>query len=89
MSKFDPNNHTHIMLRDMHKRQDITLTYLERISEDVHDLKVRVTAVETAVVGVQRRIDRVESRLDRLETRAGLVDDVFRENQDPFKGPDA
>jgi len=46
-----------------------------------------MTAVEQSVVGLQRRMDRFDERVERLESRAGLVDDVFRENNEPFKGP--
>lgn len=47
---------------------------VDRLSEDVHDLKVRMTAVEENLAGVQRRIDRVEARLDRIERRLDLAD---------------
>lgn len=47
---------------------------LDRVIEDVRDLKARATALEEAVVGANRRIDRVESRLDRIEKRLELVE---------------
>ncbi len=54
---------------------------LDRVIEDVQDLKIRMTnveerlaAVEMSIAGVQRRIDRVETRLDRIEKRLDLVD---------------
>ena len=54
---------------------------LDRVIEDVQDLKVRMTnveerlaAVEMSIAGIQRRIDRVELRLDRIEKRLDLVD---------------
>jgi predicted nucleic acid-binding Zn-ribbon protein len=60
---------------------NLVLTYLRRIdakvdrlTDDVRDLKIRMTAVEEAVVGVQRRMDRFEARLDRVERRLDLVD---------------
>ena len=49
-------------------------TTVSRIAEDVHDLKVRMTSLEEAVVGVQRRIDRIDGRLERVERRLGLLD---------------
>lgn len=65
----------------MTEPDNILLTYLRRIDEkvdriieDVRDLKVRVTALEEAVVGTHRRIDRVEARLDRIERRLDLAD---------------
>ena len=47
---------------------------LDRMAEDMRDLKVRVTNVEEGLVGVNRRLDRIESRLDRIEHRMELVD---------------
>jgi DNA repair ATPase RecN len=47
---------------------------LDRLIEDVHDVKLRLTAVEEALAGVNRRIDCTETRLDRIEKRLNLVD---------------
>jgi hypothetical protein len=47
---------------------------LDRIGDDVRELKGRMTAVEEAVVGIQRRMDRLDLRLDRVEKRLDLVD---------------
>jgi predicted nucleic acid-binding Zn-ribbon protein len=61
---------------------------LDRIIEDIGDLKIRVTAVEErlartdvavanlelSIAGVNRRIDRVEARLERIERRLDLVE---------------
>lgn len=63
----EPENLTLVYLR----RIDATVS---RIAEDVHDLKVRITSLEEAVVGVQRRIDRIEERLERVERRLDLID---------------
>ena len=49
-------------------------TKLDRVVDDVQDLKVRMTHVEESLAGVNRRIDRVEARLDRIEKRLDLVD---------------
>src|ERR1700675_4677363 len=56
-------------------------TKLDRVIEDIGDLKIRMTAVEEkiaqvelSIAGVNRRIDRVEARLDRIERRLDLVD---------------
>jgi hypothetical protein len=51
-----------------------TDTKLDRLSEDVSDLKMRITSSEEALVGVQRRIDRFEVRFDRIERRLDLVE---------------
>jgi archaellum component FlaC len=57
---------------------------MDRLGEDVGDMKVRMTGVETrlasvemSIAGVQHRIDRVEQRLDRIERRLDLVDSPF------------
>ncbi len=42
---------------------------LDRIGEDVRDLKLRTTGVEEALAGVSRRLDRLETRLDQMEQR--------------------
>ncbi len=66
---------------------NLILRYLRRIDEkvdrlgdDVRDLKVRMTAVDrqlgdlhVAIAGVNGRIDKVEARLDRIERRLDLV----------------
>jgi hypothetical protein len=49
-------------------------TKVDRVIEDVQDLKLRMTAVEEGLAVVNRRIDRVEHRLDRIEKRLELVD---------------
>ncbi len=66
----------------MTEPDNIVLVYLRRIdekvdrlSDDVRDLKVRMTAVEENLAGVHRRIDRIELRLDRIERRLDLVED--------------
>lgn len=46
----------------------------ERMAQDIHDLKIRMTAVEEAVVGVTRRIDRLDERVERIEKRLELVE---------------
>jgi len=64
--------------------ENLTLRYLrsidsklDRVIEDVQDLKVCTTAVEEGMAGVHRRLDRVEARLDRIETRLELVDNPY------------
>ncbi len=48
-------------------------TKLDRIADDVRDLKTRVTAIEEGMAGIHRRLDRVDERLDRIERRLELV----------------
>jgi archaellum component FlaC len=66
----------------MTEPDNIMLVYLRRIdekvdrlSDDVRDLKVRMTPVEENLAGVQRRIDRLDMRLERIERRLDLVED--------------
>ena len=47
---------------------------VDRLGDDMHDVKLRLTGVEEGLVGVQRRIDRLKSRVDRIERRLDLVD---------------
>ena len=47
---------------------------LDRVIEDVRDLKIRVTNVEEGLAGVHRRLDRTDARLDRIERRLDLAD---------------
>jgi archaellum component FlaC len=60
--------------------ESIVLVYLRRIDEkldrvveDLRDLKVRATAMEEGLAGVNRRLDRLETRVDRIERRLDLV----------------
>lgn len=40
---------------------------IDRMLDDIRELKLRMTAVEAAFVGVNRRIDRLEERLEHKE----------------------
>jgi predicted nucleic acid-binding Zn-ribbon protein len=63
----EPDNIVLVMLRRMDGK-------LDRIIEDVQNLKVRMTSVEEGLVGVNRRVDRIEERLDRIERRLDLTE---------------
>jgi hypothetical protein len=47
---------------------------VDRVIDDVRDIKLRVTNLEEGQAGIQRRLDRVEARLDRIERRLDLVE---------------
>jgi hypothetical protein len=47
---------------------------VDRLIDDVKDIKLRLTLVEEGLAGANRRIDRVEDRLDRIERRLHLED---------------
>ena len=65
----------------MTEPDNLVLQYLRRIDgkvdrliDDMQDVKIRLTGVEESLAGVQRRIGRLESRVDRIERRFDLVD---------------
>ena len=62
----EPENLTLRLLRSIDGK-------LDRVHDDVKDIKVRMTSVEEALAGVNRRIDRTEGRLDRIERRLERV----------------
>ena len=62
----DPDN----LVLQLLRRMD---TKLDRVLDDVSDLKVRMTHVEEGLAGVNRRLDRLEARVDRIEQRLDLV----------------
>jgi len=66
----EPDNIVLVYLRRMDEK-------LDRLSDDVQDVKVRMTHVEEGLAGVNRRLDRIESRVDRIERRLDLVDSPF------------
>jgi outer membrane murein-binding lipoprotein Lpp len=80
MAEQQPENIVLVDLRRMDEK-------LDRLADDVRDLKGRMTAVELALAGVRRdivlvtesvaqtnaRIDRVDIRLERVERRLDLV----------------
>jgi hypothetical protein len=47
---------------------------LDRVVDEMLDVKVPLTAVEEGLAGVNRRLDRVEIRIERIERRLDLVD---------------
>ena len=50
---------------------------MDRLGEDMHDLKVRMTHVGEGLAGVNRRLDRLDQRIERVETRLTLVDSPY------------
>ena len=65
----------------MSEPENLVLRYLpqidqkvDRLSEDMRDIKVRMSSMEQNMTVVQRRLDRVDDRLDRIERRLELQD---------------
>jgi len=65
----EPDNLVLQMLRRMDAKFD-------RMSDDLQDIKVRMTHVEEGMAGVNRRLDRLEVRVDRIERRLELSDSL-------------
>ena len=70
----EPENLIFEYLRRFDRRFSDIDTKLDRILDDVHMLKVRMTSVEEGIVGLHRRVDRIEERLERVERRLGLTE---------------
>jgi uncharacterized membrane protein YccC len=76
----------HSVMSDMPDNLALTLLRrldgkMDRLIDDVHDLKHRVTSVERQqgevrvdLAGVSGRLDRIEVRIDRIERRLDLVE---------------
>lgn len=47
---------------------------VDRMANDMRDLKVRVTSLKANVATINYRLDRIDDRLDRIEKRLDLVD---------------
>ena len=47
---------------------------LDRVVDEMQDVKVRLTAVDEGLAGANRRLDRVEIRIERIERRLDLVE---------------
>ena len=49
-------------------------TRLERVENDLGDIKGRMTSLEEQSVRTNRRLDRIDERVERIERRLDLVD---------------
>jgi hypothetical protein len=47
---------------------------IDRLIDDLADLKLRTTSTEEALAGVNRRLDRLDIRLERIERRLDLAE---------------
>jgi hypothetical protein len=63
----EPLNHTLELLRRMDAK-------LDRIIDDVGDLKVRVTSLEENYAAMNRRLDRMERDMHQVKRRLDLVE---------------
>jgi predicted nucleic acid-binding Zn-ribbon protein len=70
----EPDNLVIRLLQQMHEKQNRLEIKMDRIIDDVQDLKVRMTNVEENLAGVNRRLDRLELRVDRIERRLDLIE---------------
>jgi archaellum component FlaC len=63
----EPDNLILVLLRKIDERT-------ARITDDLQDLKVRVTAIEEGLAGIHRRLDRLDTRVERIERRLELTE---------------
>ena len=47
---------------------------LDRVIDDLGDIKVRVTNVEENLAALNRRVDRMDLRMERIERRLDLAE---------------
>jgi hypothetical protein len=64
----EPDNIILIDLRRLDEKVD-------RLLDEMRDVKVRLTGVEENLAGVHRRIDRMDLRVDRIGRRLDLTDE--------------
>jgi archaellum component FlaC len=65
------------LLRRVDARLGAVETRLDRMSEDFHDVSIRLAHVEENLAGVHRRLDRMDARIERIEKRLELVDGPY------------
>ena len=70
----ETENFTLQLLRQMDRRLQGIEVKIDRVIDDVHDLKVRQSSVEEGLAGVNRRLDRLDVRVERIEHRLELAD---------------
>jgi chromosome segregation ATPase len=63
----DIASHTLAILRKLDERT-------ERMAEDLHDLKVRMSSIEANIAAMNGRMDRFDARLERIDRRLELAD---------------
>lgn len=73
----EPDNLVLQILRRVEMRLTTMEPKLDRVVEDVHGSKVRMTHVEEGLAGVNRRLDRIDERVDRIERRLELADHPY------------
>ena len=70
----EPENLTLIILRRIEMRMTNMEEKLDRMGDDLRDVKVRLSSMDENMAVVQRRLDRLDDRLDRVERRLGLIE---------------
>lgn len=73
-----PDNVVLTLLRRVDKK-------LDRVVDDVHDIKLRMTGVEENLAGMQGRTGRFENRVGRVEECLELSDSRFAELAEKFE----
>jgi archaellum component FlaC len=70
----EPENLTLQLLRRIDQRVQGIEVKIDRLTDDVSDLKIRMSGVDEGLAGVNRRLDRLDMRVDRIERRLELHD---------------
>jgi archaellum component FlaC len=70
----EPENLTLQLLRRIDQRVQGIEVKIDRLTDDVNNLKVRTSGVEEGLAGVNRRLDRLDICVDRIERRLELTD---------------
>jgi archaellum component FlaC len=70
----EPENLTLQLLRRIDQRVQGLEVKIDRLTDDLNNLKVRTSGVEEGLAGVNRRLDRLDMRVDRIERRLELHD---------------
>lgn len=70
----EPDNLVLVMLRRVEDRLRAIEAKVDRLSDDLKEVKVRLRHIEENMAIVHRRIDRIEERVERIEHRLELAD---------------
>ena len=62
------------VLRRIEERMPAMAQKLDRVANDLHDVKLRMSSMDENMAVVHRRLDRLDDRLDRVERRLGLIE---------------
>jgi archaellum component FlaC len=79
----EPQNLTLQLLCRIDQRVQGLEVKIDRLTDDVNNLKVCTSGVEEGLAGVNRRLDRLDMRVDRIERRLELPTPRIRNDECP------